>query len=54
MDVLRVMINNLFYESFDTTFIENGKNCQNINCFFSFPIETFLKWIINHYSKGIY
>ena len=25
-DALRTMINNLFWESFDTTFMENGKS----------------------------
>ena len=33
---LRVMINNPFQESFDTTFMRNRKSCQNINCFFFF------------------
>ena len=38
---------------FDTTFVGNEKNCQNINFIFSFPIRTFFKWIINQCSKGI-
>ena len=36
MSVLWVLLNNLFNKNFDTTFIENEKNGQNINCFF-FP-----------------
>ena len=36
MSDLRMMVNNLFYENFDTTFMGNKKNCQNINCFFFF------------------
>ena len=51
--VLRVLIKNSIKESFDITFIENEKSCQNINFFFSFPIKTFFKWIINQYLKGI-
>ena len=46
MSVFRVIVNNLCFENFDTAFIENKKNCQNINCFFSFLIKTFLnKWL---------
>ena len=68
-DFLRVMVNNSFYENFDTTFMRNGKSCQNINFFFIFlweiekivktlitfffSIKTFFKWINNHYFKGI-
>ena len=37
MDALRAMFNNPFQESFDTTLMENGKRCQNIKFFFSFP-----------------
>ena len=33
---LRVLVNNSFYESFDTIFTENEKKCQNINFFFLF------------------
>ena len=36
MSAFRTMVNNLFLESFDTIFIRNRKNCQNINCFFFF------------------
>ena len=32
--VLRALIKNLFYESFDTTFMKNEKNYKNINYFF--------------------
>ena len=28
------LINNQVKESFEITFMENEKNCQNINCFF--------------------
>ena len=35
IDVLKILINNLFYKNFDTNFIKNKKNCQNIN-YFSF------------------
>ena len=31
MSTLRVIVNNPFQENFDTTFMENEKNCQNIN-----------------------
>ena len=36
MSNLRMMVNNLFYENFNTTFMGNEKNYQNINCFFFF------------------
>ena len=36
MSALRALVKNLVKESFDITFIENEKNCQNINCFFFF------------------
>ena len=29
--------------------MENEKNCQNINCFFSFHIKTFFNWIVNQF-----
>jgi len=48
--VLRVLINNLFQESFDINFMGNEKNCQNINVFF--PIKTLFNWILNQYHKG--
>ena len=51
MSVLRVLVNNPLYESFDTTFMENKKNCQNINYFFSFPIKIFFNWIVNKCPK---
>ena len=31
---LMALINNQVKESFEITFMENEKNCQNINCFF--------------------
>ena len=33
---LRVLVNNSFYESFDTAFMRNEKSYQNINFFFLF------------------
>ena len=47
---LKALVNNLFWKKFDTTFMGNKKNYQNIN-FFS--IKTFIKWIINQFSKCI-
>lgn len=47
MSALTALVNNPFQERFDTTFMGNEKSCQNINYFFSFPIKTFFKWIIN-------
>ena len=41
------LINNLFWESFDTIFMKNEKSCQNINYFFFFFHKNFFKWIIN-------
>ena len=35
MSAFREMINNSFQGNFDTTFMGNRKNCQNINYFFS-------------------
>ena len=34
------------------TFMGNEKSCQNINCFFSFPIKIFFNWILNECPKG--
>ena len=51
-NALRALVNNLFYESFDTIFMKNEKNCQNINYFFSFPIKISFIWIINEYPNG--
>ena len=36
------LVNNLFQKSFDTIFIGNEKNCQNINYFFFFSHKNFL------------
>ena len=36
MSVFRALVNNPFWESFDTIFMENEKSCQNINFFFLF------------------
>ena len=44
MVAFRTMVNNSFQESFNSTFLRNGKSCQNINYFFS-PIKNFFKWI---------
>ena len=38
MSAFRALVNDPFLESFDTTFMGNKKNCQNINCFF-FPYK---------------
>ena len=40
MNVFRVFVNELFYVSFDTTFMKNIRSCQKINIFF---IKKFLK-----------
>ena len=48
---LRTLVNNSFQESFDITFMENEKNCQNINCFFFFFHKFFFNWIINQCPK---
>ena len=54
MYALKALFNNLFLKSFDTTFMENGKNYQNINFFyFNFSIKTFFKWIKNYCPKSI-
>ena len=49
MDTLKVIVNNLFKESFYEKKI-------NILTTFSISIKcgvkTFLKWIVNHYPKG--
>ena len=39
---LRVIVNNLYYESFDIIFIRNKKNINKIN-YFSFSHKMFLK-----------
>ena len=31
MGAFKAMVNNSFYESFDTIFMENRKSCQNVN-----------------------
>ena len=50
--VLKVLVNNLFKECFNITFMENEKNYQNINYFFPFPIKTFFNWIVNECPKN--
>ena len=48
--ILRALVKNPVKESFDITFMENEKSCQNINCFFfSFHIKTFFNWIVNQF-----
>ena len=42
MSSLRTLVNNLFYESFDITFMGNKKKCQNINFFFFSHKKIFL------------
>ena len=39
--LLKALVKNPVKESFDIIFMRNEKHCQNINCFFSFPIKTF-------------
>ena len=39
---LRALIKNLVKESFNITFMENEKNCQNINYFLFFSYNNFL------------
>ena len=39
--LLKALVKNPVKESFDIIFMRNEKNCQNINCFFFFPIKTF-------------
>ena len=43
--VLMALVKNLIKKSFDITFMENEKNCQNI--------KTFFNWIFNQCPKGI-
>ena len=53
MDALRVMVNNPFKEMF---YEEKNNNNNVLTAFFishKNDIKTFLKWIINHYSKSI-
>ena len=49
--MLRALVNNQFYKSFDITFMGNEKSCQNINYYF-FSIKTFFNWILNECPKG--
>ena len=53
MDVLRIMINDPFKESFH----EKIKKIINVLTifliFYKSCVKTFLKWIINYYLKGI-
>ena len=54
MNVFKALFNNLFWKSFDITFMKNEKkNYQNINCFFSFLIKIFFNYIVNQYLKRI-
>ena len=46
--VLRIIINKPFQEKFDFTFMENIKDCQNINSFF------FLFFSYKYFSKIIH
>ena len=54
-NVLKVLVNNLFKESF----YEERKKKKTINVLIAFfishksSVKTFLKWIVNQYSKGI-
>ena len=38
---LKTLVKNLIKKTFDIIFMRNEKSCQNINCFFFFPIKTF-------------
>ena len=49
---LKALVKNPVKESFDITFMENEKSCQNINCFFFFPIKNFFNLIFNQCPKG--
>ena len=51
MSALRALVKNPIKKCFNITFMENEKNCQNINCFF-FPIKTFFNWILNQCLKS--
>ena len=56
MGVFRTMVNNSFYESFDTTFMKK-KNIyivKTLIAFFFFSHKIFFKWIISHYPKSIH
>ena len=41
MSALRVLVKNSVKENFDITFMENEKNCQNINYFFFFSYKNY-------------
>ena len=43
MSALRALVKNPIKKSFNITFIENEKSCQNINCFFFFLYKNFLQ-----------
>ena len=47
---LKALVKNSVKKNFDIIFIENEKNCQNINFFF--PIKIFFNWILNQCSKS--
>ena len=42
MSVFRVLIKNLIKENRNITFMENEKNCQNVNYFFLLTYKNFL------------
>ena len=51
-NTLNILVNNLFQESFDTTFMRNKKKTVIILiAFFSFPIKIFFNWIVNKCPK---
>ena len=41
-----IIVNKLFQENFDTTFMRNRKSCQNINCLFFFLFFFLIKIFI--------
>ena len=45
--VFRVLINNLFYKCFDTVFMRNEKNYQNINYFWVMLMSA-LRTLVNN------
>ena len=54
MDVLRVMVNNSFKESFYKKIIIIINILTTFFISYKSDVKTFLKWIVNHCSKGLY
>ena len=54
MDALRVIVNNLYKESF---YVKKKKKINILTVLsisYQSGIKIFLKWIVNHYPKGTY